>query len=149
MNALKEIKENFQWTCSDKVNTCCIALERIKSTYKKCRGLTSPPTAVQIMYICLGHLAEGFVCVTRLLSVEAAGGMMDDAVASCSYMMEGDFQLRWHQLSCSQRGVMVVYSAYSVVDTWGPCCLKLFCNPNTRGTNSLRGGPENGCGKVS
>lgn len=56
------------------------------------------------------------MCETRL-SVEAAVGMMDAAVASCSYMMEGDFQLCWHQLSCSQRGVMVVYSPSPAVDT--------------------------------
>lgn len=117
MNALKEIKENSQWTCSDKVNTSCIVSECIKSTYKNCldlsdnRGPTSPPSDVQIVRVSLGHLAVGFVRVTRRLSIEAAGGMMDDAVASCSYMMEGDFQLCWHQLSCSQRGVMVVYGA--------------------------------------
>lgn len=41
-----------------------------------------------------GHLAVSFVRVTGRLSAEAARGMMDDAAASCSYMMEGDFQLR-------------------------------------------------------
>lgn len=46
-----------------------------------------------MMNISLGHLAVGFLLVTRLLSVEAAGGVMDAAGASCSYMMEGDFQL--------------------------------------------------------
>lgn len=47
----------------------------------------------EMMYIFLGHLAVGFLLVTRLLSVEAAGGVMDAAGASSSYMMEGDFQL--------------------------------------------------------
>lgn len=61
--------------------------------------------------ISLRHLAVGFVPLTRRPSVEAAGGVMDAAAASCSYMMEGDFQLCWHQLSRSQRGVMGVYSA--------------------------------------
>lgn len=40
------------------------------------------------------HLAVGFLLVTGLLSAEAAGGVMDAAGASCSYMMEGDSQPR-------------------------------------------------------
>lgn len=71
----------------------------------------------RMMYVSLGHLAVGFVLVTRLLSVAAAGGVMDAAGASCSYMMEGDFQLCWHQLAPLHREVWWVF-------TVPPCCRK-------------------------
>lgn len=107
MNAPREIKGSSQWTRSDKVNTRRIVSEGIKSTFENSFGpqntgdnrgsdsasnwrlnsaLPSRPP--------FGHLAVSFVRVTGRLSAEAAGGMMDDAAASCSYMMEGDFQLR-------------------------------------------------------
>lgn len=40
--------------------------------------------AIETMYMSLVHVAVGFLLV--------AGGVMDAAGASCSYMMEGDFQ---------------------------------------------------------
>lgn len=105
MNAPREIKGSSQWTRSDKVNTRRIVSEGIKSTFENSfgpqntgdnRGSDSasnwhPPTAPPSPF---GHLAVSFVRVTGRLSAEAARGMMDDAAASCSYMMEGDFQLR-------------------------------------------------------
>lgn len=62
-------------------------------------------------------LAAGFVRVTRFLAKEAAGRVMDAAADSCRYKMKEDFQLCRHQLSSSQRGAMVVYSAVNVTAT--------------------------------
>lgn len=108
MNAPREIKGSSQWTHSDKVNMRRIVSEGIKSTFENSfgpqntgdnRGSDSASNwrlngATPSTPNPFGHLAVSFMRVTGRLSAEAARGMMDDAAASCSYMMEGDFQLR-------------------------------------------------------
>lgn len=101
----RRTKGTLSEACSDKVNTYCIVLECIKLTYENCLNLRTLVTIKakvlgfrlafkhEMMCITLGHLAVGFLVVTRRLSAEAAGGEMDATGASCSYMMEGDFQL--------------------------------------------------------
>lgn len=130
MNASKENKEKLSMKL---VPTKHIALCIKSACEKKCLDLRTLVTIEarlalerEMMHIPLGHLAVGALPVTGLLSVEAARGVMDAAGASCSYMMEGDFQLCWHQLSRSHRGVTVVYSAAMLSPPWGSCCSKHY-----------------------
>lgn len=94
-----EIKGSFQWAHSDRVNTPCIVSEGIESTFENTSLAlgTAAVAAVATMEAVIWPPCD------RLRwagcdGAEAAAGMMDGAAASCSYMMEGDFQSRWHQL---------------------------------------------------
>lgn len=94
-----EIKGSSHWAHSDRVNTLCIVSEGIKSTFENTSlalgtaAVAAVATMEAVIWPPCGRLR--WAGCDR---AEAAAGMMDGAAASCSYMMEGDFQSRWHQL---------------------------------------------------